>query len=286
MQARYIPLIFIFLFPLYAVGQNKGYDLYGRVNANSGETLPYHLVFDVKGNKLTGYSVTTWPNGQKYNTQVTGNINRKNHTLRVTELKPLLAQQKDSFVLCLFDATLSYKLMGSKYLVTGPFTGTDVVGNKCGDGTMTFEQLNSPGSIFNREKKELPPPPKTQADTPVKREPIPANTITEGVQKQIDWNTDICILEIWDGGVIDGDIVTVLFNDKPVLTNYTLEKAHKQLRIPLANKTINTITIIADDEGANPPNTTNIGLTDGGTSYNITAYNNKGKKATIILFKK
>ncbi len=285
MQARYIPLILIFLFPLYAVGQNKGYNLYGTVKANNGEVLPYHLVFDVKGNKLSGYSVTTWPNGQKYNTQVTGNINRKKHTLRVTELKPTLLKQPDSFVLCLFDATLSYKLIGSRYLIAGTFIGKDIVGNQCSDGTMTFEQAISPGSIFYQEKKELPLP-KPQADTPIKREPVPANTITEGVQKQIDWNTDTCIFEIWDGGIIDGDVVTVLFNDKTVLTNYTLEKAHKQVRIPLANKTRNTITIVAEDEGANPPNTANIGLTDGGISYNITAYNNKGKKATIILVKK
>jgi hypothetical protein len=93
------------------------------------------------------------------------------------------------------------------------------------------------------------------------------------------------VFVVWDGGVVDGDVITVLFNDKPVLTNYMLDKPHKQITLPIT-KRMNKITIIAEDEGANPPNTANIGLIDGGKFYNLTAYNNKGKKAEIVIVKK
>jgi len=94
-----------------------------------------------------------------------------------------------------------------------------------------------------------------------------------------------CVIEVWDGGVVDGDVITVLYNDAPLLTNYMLEKAHKQLRIPITKKK-STVTVIAIDEGANPPNTADILLIDGVLRYKITAYNSKGKKAVIILNKK
>ena len=105
------------------------------------------------------------------------------------------------------------------------------------------------------------------------------------MQKTLSWQTDSCTIEVWDGGVIDGDVISVLLNDKPVLTNYSLVKAKKQLRFPVT-KTVNIVTIVAEDEGVNPPNTAEIILRDGDTIYKITAYNKKGAKAQIVLRRK
>ena len=275
------------LLPLITFGQVKSYTLYGTVKANSGEIYPYHVVFDVNGSTLSGYSVTKQPTGADFKALITGHINRNKHTLTITEIKSLDVLPKDQ-VICMFDAKLTYKLLGSKYLVSGTFTGKNNENNPCADGTMEFEQTNAPGSVFYVEKKAPPPPApeKPKTDTPTTKEPaLPPNTITEGVQKQIDWTTDTCVMEIWDGGVIDGDVVTVLYNNQPVLTNYTLEKAHKRLRIPLTKKA-STITVIAEDEGINPPNTADILFIDGSAFYKLTAYNKKGKQAIIIITKK
>ena len=266
------------LLPFSLCGQTKKYSLDGRAKMITGETYPYHVVFDVKGTALSGYSITKQLNGTDYKTEIKGHIYKRTHTLTITETKPLGALP-DSTGLCMFDARLTYKLEGARYVVTGKFTSKDISGNLCGEGTMRCEQLNTPASVFYT-KPDVP-----KADTPVVKEPIPANTITEGVQKQIDWQTGECIMEIWDGGVVDGDVITILLNDIPVLTQYRLVKEKKQLRLPLAKKT-NTITIIADDEGANPPNTADILLMDGPLQYKLTAYNSAGKRAVIVLTKR
>ena len=266
--------------------QSGTYTLNGTAKAKDGEAYPYHVFFSISGNTLSGYSITKQPTGADFKALVSGHINRRQHTLTITETKSLDKLPKDQ-VICLFDTRLTYKLLGNKFIASGTFIGSDNTNTICGGGTMEFEQPNGPGSVFYVEKKARPlPAPKPATDTPAAAEPpMPPNTITEGVQKQIDWISDTCILEVWDGGVIDGDVITVLFNDQPLLTNYTLEKAHKQLHIPLTKKK-NTITIIADDEGINPPNTADVLLIDGSAHYKITAYNKQGKKSMIVLTKK
>ena len=144
---------------------------------------------------------------------------------------------------------------------------------------------NAVASLFTVTPAKAAIPPAPKADTPVKKELVlPDNEITAGVQKQMDWHTDTCTMEIWDGGVIDGDVVSVLFNDQVVLSHYSLVKARKQLKLPLTSRK-NTIAIVAEEEGTNPPNTAQLSLWDGGLNYKITAYSSKGARAIIIIKK-
>ena len=281
---RYI-LVFTLLLPFFSFGQKKSYNLYGLVKTDAGDAYPYHVVFDLTGNILSGYSVTTQMSGIDFTAKVSGVIDRKLHKLVITETKAL---DHNAEAICLFDADLIYKQVGNKFIVSGPFIGRNEDSTICGIGTVEIEEPNDPVSIFYVPEKTQPvrAPERARMDTvAIKAPTVSPNTITEGVQKEIDWTSDSCVIEVWDGGVIDGDVITVLYNDVPVLTNYTLEKAHKQLRIPITKKT-STVTIIAINEGANPPNTADILLIDGAARYKITAYNSQGKRATIVLRKK
>ena len=270
-----VSILFVLL-PFTMKGQKK-YTLLGIAQAGYGTSYPYFVSFETNGSLLTGYSVTKQPNGAEFKAEIKGRINRKDHTLFFTETRSLDKNPDSKMTICLFDAKLTYKLLGTKYQVSGTFTGTDMNNERCSTGTMTFEQPNNSTSLFYVEKKTPPPAPKP--DTIAKKEPeipiVPANTITAGVQKELEWNTDVCVIDLWDGGIIDGDIVTVLLNDKEVLTNYALVKARKELRLILT-KAVNTITIVAVDEGVNAPNTAEISLRDGDIGHKITAFNKKG----------
>jgi len=272
------------LLPFCTFGQTKTYRLIGQAKTN-GFSYLYALVFEVNKSAISGYSITKQPNGAEFKAEVKGSINRKAHTINFTETKSLDKEPHKEMTICFFSAQLTYKLLGEKYIVTGPFSGKDLDNKTCSEGTMVFEDMNTSGSIFYK-KKETPAVKPVVADTILTKEPaLPDNTITAGVQKQIDWQADSCTIEIWDGGVIDGDMISVLLNDKPVLTNYTLVKAKKQLRVPVG-KNVNKVTIVAEDEGVNPPNTAEITLVDGDAIYKITAFNKKGARAQIVLRRK
>lgn len=108
--------------------------------------------------------------------------------------------------------------------------------------------------------------------------------ITSGVTQQFVWRSDTCLLDIYDGGVIDGDMVTVTYNGEEILQKYTLTKHKHRLKLVLKNKT-NNILIIAENLGKAPPNTANIVLTDGKRQYKIKAFNDIGESAEITLKK-
>ena len=109
--------------------------------------------------------------------------------------------------------------------------------------------------------------------------------VTTGVEKAYDWHSDTLVIDVWDGGTVDGDRITLQFNGETYLTNYFLQKEKKQLRIPISGYEVNTIAILADNEGSDPPNTASILLTDGTSKYSILAYNKKDDVALIRIRK-
>lgn len=110
--------------------------------------------------------------------------------------------------------------------------------------------------------------------------------ITEGKEGVYEWNSNFVILKIWDGSQEDGDRVNLYLNQQLVLNNYTLLNQEKELRLELKGDGIHTITIEALNEGAQPPNTANISISDGETIHEIVAFNKIGKKALIRIKKK
>ncbi|HEU4610097.1 MAG TPA: hypothetical protein VFS31_18385, partial [Chitinophagaceae bacterium] len=122
----------------------------------------------------------------------------------------------------------------------------------------------------------------TPAAVPVKKQ----ESITEGKDKTYLWQSDNIVMEVWDGNAIDNDRVTVLLNGNEVLKGYTLTRTPKRLSFPVGGNELNIITIIADNEGADPPNTANILLMDNDTRYEVVAHNTVGRRALIKIRKK
>ena len=118
---------------------------------------------------------------------------------------------------------------------------------------------------------------------PVTVETLEEEKVTAGVEKLYEWHSDTVVIDVWDGGTVDGDRITIQFNGQPVLTSYSLVKEKKQLRLPIAGAGVNTILIMAENEGYDPPNTASMLLTDGATRYSILAYNKKGNASLIKI---
>jgi hypothetical protein len=185
-------------------------------------------------------------------------------------------------------------------IFTGTFIGHNPENKYCDDGTVKFDIPMTQDPLYavnpkmkkEEPKKELPKEPKKE---PVK-EPVVAAAepeketkemikVTADMPREFNWRTDSCVLEIWDGEVADGDVVTVLFNGEHILTSYTLTTGKRRLVLPLNAKT-NRLEIIAEAEGKAPPNTAQILLTDGFRTYSLLSRIHTGEKATITLKKK
>lgn len=142
-----------------------------------------------------------------------------------------------------------------------------------------FEQLKRQEEQRKRQAALVTNREKQSVDTDEKA----TTAITEGKEAYFEWHSDKILLEIWDGGEIDNDRVTVSLNGKEILVHYVLTAKPMALTFPIKTGELNVLSIKADNEGANPPNTANILLKDGEESYSVLAHNKIGKVSLIKI---
>ncbi len=279
---RYIILSLLLLATAIVQAKEKDHTLNGKLKVKGGDTYPYQLVFGVTHSSvIKGYSITKLSDGTDNKTEIRGVINKEKHIIIFAETKLLSAPLPDATA-CMVNAVLTYKLKGGNYALSGFFKGKDSDHKDCGEGSLEFTIPATADDLFADDTATVAKPEKMESAAVLNEAMTGDDKITAGVGKEFQWHSDTCVVAIWDGGVIDGDVVSLSINDRKVLDNYTLVKERKLVKLPLTGK-VNTITILAEDEGLNPPNTAEMILYDGETSYKVTAFNKKGEKAIIVL---
>ena len=297
-------LIITFFLALNARASPAPIVLHGYIGVEGGELYSYKIVFTDSAGGVNGASYTYLKEPDATKSLITGSIDRVNKTLTIKEVSIVYNHGFHSTVsMCLVNVILRYlpDNTGSGHILKGNYSSADAGAAYCGMGTITFTNDEELRLLFETVATPLQAAPaKLAIAIPAPRRPAPGRIITEiidthaqgqetavteittGIEKLYEWHSDTVAAELWDGGNIDGDNVSVYFNDKKVLDNYTLTAAKKLLLLPLSAG-INTIAITANNEGSEPPNTANILLTDGPLHYNIIAYNNTGQVAAIKI---
>jgi hypothetical protein len=259
---------------------------------NTGEVFPYKIVLTESNGIVSGYSLTyKEPNDTK--TRIQGTLDRRNHTLAFKETEIIYSHNYHTKAyMCLVDAKLAYTPGSSEHALKGAINSMESDKTACTAGALVFnndEEIqflfgyhDKLDTVINMKKRVKAQVADNNEPAPVAA-PLTTDKITAGVEKVYDWHSDTVIINVWDGGNIDGDRVTLLFNGKACLTNYYLTKERKQLRLPLNGTGINTLAILAVNEGSDPPNTADLLLTDGTINYSILAYNNAGKQSVIKI---
>lgn len=292
--------------------QKNEYSLKGFMGVQGGESFTYKLELkDSVSNILSGYAYTYLNEKNDVKTYVIAEADRDKKTLFIREVTIVHNHYFESKALiCLVESLLTYS--NTEHTLSGPLT-TMTAGNgaSCSKGSITFTNIAELNNLFNPELKNVQPGPVTQAmpkpaparppkvvyDTLRKPKPIAVapkpvseikkpETITEGKDKTYRWQSDNIVLEIWDGNNEDNDRVTILFNGTELLKDYVLTNKRKKLSIPVGGNELNIITVVAVNEGGDPPNTANILLSDNDVQYDVVAHNTVGKRALIKIIKK
>ena len=86
------------------------------------------------------------------------------------------------------------------------------------------------------------------------------NVVTKSVIKVA--NQDV-ILDVWDDEQEDGDVLSLVLNDEPLLEDYKLIKLRKSIKIHLEAGITNLLIMHAKDLGKTPPNTAALSIYDG-----------------------
>ncbi len=302
---------FLYLFSLLCTNAYSVYaqqiTLKGYLGVEGGESYTYKLVFKDSSGYLSGHAYTYLHEGRDVKAAITGFIDRNNQTIFFKETGIVYNNGFESnTTICLIYATLKQTIGNNgQEVFKGAITSSDISNVYCGQGTVSFPVTENLRSIFTagpaqKEVKTEPriapvkpsKPMKIVYDTAVKNttvvRPVSAHEqerITAGTEKIIDWYSDTLIIEIWDGSTVDGDKLTIRYNDKTLAERYTLQKEHKIIREYPVAPGVNELVFTANSEGNQPPMTANVRLIDGNIRHDLLVYNKIGKTASIKIRK-
>ena len=107
------------------------------------------------------------------------------------------------------------------------------------------------------------------------------------VANELIVDSDTLKVDFYDNGEIDGDSISVFYNDKLIAFNRILSTRSVHFEIPIdSTKEVNEITMFADNLGSIPPNTALMIVNDGKKRHELRLTSNLEKSAAIRIKKK
>jgi hypothetical protein len=107
------------------------------------------------------------------------------------------------------------------------------------------------------------------------------------ITHEVEVESDSIRMDVYDNGEIDGDIISVFYNQQLILNSQKL--THKSIHIDLVldpSKISNEISMFAENLGLIPPNTALMVIRDGKNKFEIPVSSNMERNATISIKRK
>ncbi|GGD39936.1 hypothetical protein [Muriicola marianensis] len=116
---------------------------------------------------------------------------------------------------------------------------------------------------------------------PEKRTDFDGRSIT--YVKELEVNSKIVQINLWDHGRQDGDIVSIYLNGYPIVSKYNLTYQKKGFELKLDPSQPNDLFLYAHNLGRFPPNTVSIEIIDGESSENIVLNSDLSRCEAVLI---
>jgi hypothetical protein len=232
----------------------------GSLSVSGAATYKYKVVVVAKEGRWRGYSVLDEGGADETKSSVGAQFSKEKGGMVFTEYGVLSSKSKEQSF-CFVNAVL--KLSG-KSMLKGFFMGHDKQKNMCGNGTL---KLSAPPAAVQLMK------PDGTRDTMPK-------IVTEAISQSFQTTSKEVYLELWDGGAMDQDSLTVSLNGTIIAPAFEITAQRRKVSMSL-KKGMNTISIKALNEGSQAPNSARIYFDDGTDHYTLVSYLKTGQEATI-----
>jgi hypothetical protein len=268
------------------------YELLGVVVLEENQTISYKIEFNLeKDNFIEGYSFTDMGGENETKSYLRGYYNSKTQKIQFKESDILYTKSKflpEEF--CFINFKGKFKGNTKKKSLDGKFVGIYDDKDTCATGRIKLVSTKFVEKKVKRVYKKIKKIKKV--DSIVKNEIKPENYLKKFSETEIKSGEKVSVfvvrsklkVEIWDYGIEDGDIITILQNDKPILENFRVTRKKKEITLSLNNKQ-NIIKIITVNSGKLKTNTTKIKLYDFRREYEVIANLDEGKAAMINIVK-
>ena len=302
-----IPVILFLLLSLYSRSQSVFGYWYGNANVktnNSANNYLVELVLMPEKGFVSG--VLNYYFKDTYRSlQVKGNYDAANRRLSLYDIPITYYASISNFqVDCsmTLQATLRVAQAGSN--LVGSFIALPDYRYTCPNITFNFElnaDISKKDSVMQtfrefRETYQVWKP--SLPDTLVAVNIVPRKVVNYVVEKEfttretivaqeLEVASDTLKLDVYDNGEIDGDIISVFYNQQLILSSQKL--THKSIHIDLildSTRSVNEVAMFAENLGLIPPNTALMIINDGKEKYEIRVSSNLEKNSTIRIKRK
>ena len=289
-----ISILISLLFFLNLISQeNKSFDyeLVGALVLDSNQLISYKIEFNSNKNGfIEGYSYTDLSGENETKSYIRGYYNSKSKNIQFIESDILYTKSKflpEEF--CFVGFKGQFKEASKKKLLDGNFTGIYDDKDTCATGQIKLVSTKFLEKKIKKFYKKVEKIEKIKKiDSIVKEEIKPENYLKKFSETKINSGEKVSVfvytkkmkMEIWDYGIQDGDIITILNNDIPILENYSVTRKKKSIIVNLSDEK-NLIKIITINSGKLKTNTTKLKLYDFRREYEVIADLEEGKEATI-----
>lgn len=280
-------VIFSFLFFSANAYCQQEYTLIGSLVINGGAKYTYKLVVKDSAGMLSGYSVTDIGGTEQTKCAVKGILDEEQKDLSFHETRILQTKSaipRDSF--CYIYGALGLKGIKKGKLLNGNFTAYRRDRKTvCAKGKLVLVSATDIMQQIARQDPGTDSALKAAVTRWKSIDTMPANIVQLTAAKPFgaSYEHTDAIIEVWDDQHIDGDVITITLNNKPVLDSYMLARAHKTVNIRLSGSGADTIALAAISEGSEPSNTAMVKITSGKDLYYLKASAKPGERTYIIL---
>jgi len=287
-------ILFVFLF---SISFAQKVELAGAVIIGNSEMVTYKIVFEInEKNLISGYSISDIGGALETKAKISGFYNPQKKSLKFDEISLISSKTNLSAnEFCFLKVKGRFSTKKNIYVFSGSFVskGQDAK-LVCDSGSIyltTTEEIyrleekvqkiiaksSLPDSVSNIISEKIKP---LKAVEQVKT--VKAGSVTEYILL-----ADTIKLEIYDDQKQDGDKITILKNNIPVLTDFLTTNAVQKLSFDVAKSEKELVlTIISTDEGNTPPNTVKLLLVNGVQKVKIIAPLKKNQKISLKLVRR
>ena len=300
-------LLLTLLYSLQIFSQSVSGYWYGNANVKSNTSTNNYLVeLILKQDRTQVKGIINYYFKQTFRSiKVNGNFNSLTRQLTLFNI-PLTyhGSLNDLEVDCMMDFVASLQVAKASSNLIGWFQGKPDYKYTCADVNFNLKwnaDISKEDSIMQaiklyKETYQVWKP--TYEDTLVAVNIIPRQVVNYVIADQykqrenvvvneISVNSDSLKVDFYDNGDVDGDSISIFYNNKLIAFNRMLstKAVHFDVRLD-STKEINEITMFADNLGSIPPNTALMIVTDGKKRYEIRMASSLEKNATLRIRRK
>ena len=257
---NFLFLFFIFFCYLFSFGQ-QDFEYVGFIKLNDSSLISLTVKFQETNGKINGFTLTDVGGEHETKSSIVGVYNDDNNVLNFKEVETIYTKSyvtEDDFCYINFTSR-PYKLRRSSKL-NGTFKGLFPDNTECIDGEISLstkeKQLEKieKAKKFIKKTKRISESEKENIDLVKMMDTVQMNVLRQKQVMSVFSNSKNIRIEIYDGGQIDGDKISLIYNNKIILRDFETKKERKNIPLILS-KSKNSFILKANNVGSISTNT-------------------------------